>query len=440
MKRLRLTAFIMILCLLPGLPGGTALAEAVSAPELSSAECAIIGDMGTGRILYNMNAYSRHEPASLTKIMTLLLAVEAIELGKVSENDMVTAGSDCKTALGSDSSTSGIHMGETMSLRDLLYCAALASANEACNIIASHVSGSIERFVAAMNTRAAELGCSGTHFTNTHGMPDAEHYSTARDLFVISVEAMRHPLFASLVGTAEYTTAPTNASPARLLKNSNALLNKDSVYSGKYVYDGAVGIKTGRTKAAGYCLVGAVQRDGVNVISVVLGAKGDANSAGFDSFGDTVRLLDWCFDNYSYRTLVEKGTEITKQKLNIGGTQGEIALVCESAVNALAPKSLDPAPEEGEVLGTVSYADPSDGTDYGTVKLVASGTANVVIEDKPAETAPELGSDQKLAIVIVCALFVLTVLIFALLIARKQRARRQRRAAERAAARHGGKR
>ena len=456
MKRLRLTAFIMILCLLPGLSGGAALAEAVSAPELSSAECAIIGDMGTGRILYNMNAYSRHAPASLTKIMTLLLAVEAIELGKVSENDMVTAESDCKTAFEDDSSSVGIHMGETMSLRDLLYCAALASANEACNIIASHVSGSIERFVAAMNARADELGCSGTHFTNTHGMPDAEHYSTARDLFVISVEAMRHPLFASIVGTAEYTTAPTNASPARLLKNSNALLNKDSVYSGKYAYDGAVGIKTGRTEAAGYCLVGAVQRDGVNVISVVLGAKGDAVSKSFDSFGDTVRLFDWCFDNYSYRTLVEKGTEITKQKLNIGGTQGEISLVCESAVNALAPKSLDPAalertvslnsetltraPEEGEVLGTVSYTDSSDGTVYGTVKLVASGTADVVIEDKPTENTPELGSDQKLAIVIVCALFVLTVLIFALLIARKQRARRQRRAAERAAARRGEKR
>lgn len=457
MKKLQITAIVLCLSVMLGLFPMSALAEAVSVPELKSAESAIIGDMGTGRILYNMNAYSRREPASLTKMMTLLLAVEAIETGKVSETDMVTAGSDCKTGFGDNSSTAGIHMGETMSLKDLLYCAALESANEACNIIASHVSGSIDSFVAAMNERAEELGCSGTHFANTHGMPDDEHYSTARDLFLIAVEGMRHPLFAALAGTAEYTTAPTNASAARLLKSSNALITADSPYSDKYMYDGAVGIKTGHTSAAGYCLAGAAQRDGVNIVAVVLGAKGDPDSREFDSFGDTVRLFDWCFENYSYRTLIAKGTEIAKQAINVGGTQGEVSLVCANDINALAPKSLDPAalkktvklysdtltraPAEGEELGTVSYADPNDGTEYGTVKLVASGAAAVTTpEPTDAIESSELGQDQKLAIVIVCALFVLTVLIFALLIARKRKARRRRRAAEKAAARRGGRR
>ena len=306
MMKLRITALTICLSLVLGMALPCALAEDDGAPKLKSAQCALLGDMGSGRILFNIDAYSRREPASLTKIMTLLLAVEAIEAGTASPDDMVTASAACKTGLEHDSSTAYIDRGETMSLRDLLYCAALASANEACNIIAEHISGSISAFVERMNTRAAELGCSGTHFANTHGMPDDNHYTTARDIFLIACEGMRHRLFAQLVGCREYTTSATNDSPARVLESSNALITPDSPYSDKYVYPGAVGIKTGYTEKAGYCLVSAVQRDGVNVIAVVLGADGDAASKEFDSFADTVTLLDWCFENYSYRSIVER--------------------------------------------------------------------------------------------------------------------------------------
>ena len=453
MKKLRCTAAAMCLSLLLGLIAPHALAD--DAPELSSAKSALIGDMSSGRILYSVGAYTRSEPASITKMMTLLLAAEAIEAGEVSLEDRVTASKNCRFDLTDDSSTAHINAGETMSLEDLMYCAALVSANEACNIIAEHISGSTEKFVERMNSRAEELGCSGTHFANTHGLPDKEQYTTARDLFVIACEAMRHPLFAQIVGTASYTVPATNARDERHLSSSNALINKDSVYTGKYLYEGAVGIKTGRTDSAGYCLVGAVQRDGMNLITVVLGADGDTERKSFDSFSDTVKLLDWCFENYSYRSVVEKGCAAAVQPVLIDGKRGELSLCCAEEINALVPKDLDVSdlqktvrlneetlsavPAEGAELGSVSFA-YGDGNAYGTVKLVAAGEIKY---DEPAEPEPEstgISDQQKLAVVMVCALFVLVTFVIGLALVRRSRAARAARRRKKAASRGGGKR
>ena len=435
MKKLRITALALCLSIALCAVSPCALAEDEGSPKLSSAQSALIGDMASVRILYNVDAYSRRSPASLTKIMTLLLAVEAVEAGTVSLDDMVTASSECKTGLGNDSSTAYIDRGETMSMKDLLYCAALASANEACNIIAEHVAGSISAFVERMNARAAGLGCSGTHFVNTHGMPDSEHYTTAHDLFLIAREGMRHALFAQLVGTREYKTSATNDSEPRSLESSNALINSDSPYSDKYFYTGAVGIKTGYTETAGYCLVSAVQRKNATVITVVLGADGGSGS--YDNFADSIALLDWCFENYSYRSIVEKGFAAASQPLSVDGKSGRVTLVCARGINALAAntldvsalektvtlnaETLDAVPAEGTELGTVSFSDPADGTIYGTVALVAAGDAQFD-EPEPQQTSPqELRQEQKLATVIVCALAVFLLLVFILLLVRRNR-------------------
>ena len=435
MKKLRITALALCLSIALCAVSPRALAEDEGSPKLSSAQSALIGDMASGRILYNVDAYSRRSPASLTKIMTLLLAVEAVEAGTVSLDDMVTASSECKTGLGNDSSTAYIDRGETMSMKDLLYCAALASANEACNIIAEHVAGSISAFVERMNARAAGLGCSGTHFVNTHGMTDSEHYTTAHDLFLIAREGMRHALFAQLVGTREYKTSATNDSEPRSLESSNALINRDSPYSDKYFYTGAVGIKTGYTETAGYCLVSAVQRENATVITVVLGADGGSGS--YDNFADSIALLDWCFENYSYRSIVEKGFAAASQPLSVDGKSGRVTLVCAQGINALAAntldvsafektvtlnaETLDAVPAEGTELGTVSFSDPADGTIYGTVALVAAGDAQFD-EPEPQQTSPqELRQEQKLATVIVCALAVFLLLVFILLLVRRNR-------------------
>lgn len=435
MKKLRITALALCLSVALSVVSPCVLAEDEGAPKLNSAQSALIGDLSSGRILYNVDAYSRRYPASLTKIMTLLLAVEAVEQGTASLEDMVTAGSDSQSGLTECSSSSGICIGETMSMKDLLYCAALASANEACNIIAGHVAGSISAFVEKMNARAAGLGCSGTHFANTHGMPDSEHYTTAHDLFLIARESMRHALFAQLVGTREYTTSATNVSSPRTLRNSNALINSDSPYSDKYFYTGAVGIKTGYTESAGYCLASAVQRESVSVITVVLGADGGSGS--YDNFADTVTLLDWCFENYSYHSIVEKGFAAASQPLSVKGKSGSVTLVCAQGISALAAnnldvsalektvtlkaETLDAVPAEGTELGTVSFSDPTDGTELGTVALVASNDVQLD-ESEPQPAAPqELSHEQKLTIVIVCAITVLLLLVFILLLVRRQK-------------------
>ncbi len=439
MKKLRITAMALCLSIMLSIAPCAFAENTAAAPELKSAQCALIGDADSGRILYNVDAYSRREPASLTKIMTLLLAVEAVEAGTSALTDMVTASSECKTGLGNDSSTAYIDQGETMSLKDLMYCAALASANEACNIIAEHIAGSISAFVERMNARAAELGCSGTHFANTHGMPDADHYTTAHDLFLIACEAMQHELFRQLAGTAEYTTAATNDNPARNLTSSNALITSQSPYSDKYVYSGASGIKTGYTENAGYCLVAAAQRGEVSLITVVLGADGDSGAKEFDSFADTVTLLDWCFAGYSCRTLVEKGYAAAVQPLEAGGVSGSVTLLCAQEIRALAANGLDvsqlkktvelssdtlpEAPAEGTVLGTVSFFDPVDGTLYGSSELVAAGDAQFE-QPTPTPAPQELSHEQKLATVIVCAIAVFLLLLFILLLVRRTKRRR----------------
>lgn len=441
MKFKRFIAAVLCLCLMLALPLGTAAEEPEKVvPELKSAQSALLGDMSNGKIIYSRDAFSRREPASLTKMMTLLIAVEAIENGDAALDDMVTASADCKTGLDDTSSSLNINLGETMSLQDLLYCAALASANEACNIIAEHISGSVDAFVKRMNERAAELDCSGTHFANTHGMPDSEHYTTARDLFVIACEGMRHPLFAQIVGTAQYTTAATNVNAPRTLKSSNALITRDGPYSDKYYYDSAVGIKTGHTQSAGYCLAGAVQRDGINIISIVLGASGNPDSREFDSFGDTIALYDWCFANCSYRSIIKKGDAAAEQPLMVDGVKGTATLYCDESINALAENSLDIStlkktvtlmydtldhkPEKGEELGQVSFTDPDDGTVYGTVTLVSDGSAEFEQPPTQSPADKQLTDSQKEAITIVCAIAIFLILLFAVLFARRSRRRK----------------
>ena len=444
MRKLRFLSLVITICLL--FSAVSPCAFALNAPEIKSARSVLVGDIDSGRILYAENAYTRSEPASITKIMTMLLAVEAVERGEASLDDMVTASENCNFDLTEDSSTSNIYPGEVMSLNDLLYCAALASANEACNIIAEHISGSTEAFVAKMNERAEQLGCSGTHFANTHGLPDPEHYTTAHDLFLIAREAMTHEQFAKLCGTATYTTTETNSANARTLQNSNALINANSVYGNHYVYKDAKGIKTGHTSAAGYCLVSAAERNGVKLIGVVLGAAGDMeNGEYFNNFDDSITVLDWVFDNFSYRTLVSTEDIVGSQPVIKTFRQGKINLKPTEEISALVPNDINvyqlkkeiklyddsvSSAEEGLELGEMTLSD-TDGTVLGTVKLVAAGDIIYSKDADGGENTQQKGlSDmQKNAILIVCAILLFIVIIVAMAVVRRRRyikARRRR--------------
>ena len=415
----------MAVCVLLGAVSPAALAQM---PEISSPR-AIVGDANSDRILFALEADTKCAPASITKIMTLLLAVEAVERGDVGIDDMVTASSKCRFDLTDDSSTAHIYKGERMRFEDLLYCAALISANEACNIIAEHVAGSIPDFVERMNARANDLGCENTHFANTHGLPDEEHYTTARDLYRIAREGMRHELFRTVVGTASYDTAATNASAVRHLQNSNALINRASVYTKKYLYEGARGIKTGHTDEAGFCLVSAAERDGVSVIAVVLGGSGDmVKGKYFNNFADSITLYDWVFENFSPRQIVGAGETVGTQSMRSGDRLCEVKLCTAEELCALADNELSPDTMSGELklydevircpvakgtkVGELLFTD-ENGNYIGKVSVVTAEEPGLE-EPEPTEAVPEqsvpsqLGRQQQIAMIAAAVLFLLS--------------------------------
>ena len=181
MKKFKIFPLILLLCLLPGLSAPAAYA--LEAPKLNG-QAAVLIDLDAGRVLYGYNMDDERAPASLTKVMTVLLALEAVDGGRVSLDEMIVAQDDCMEGMEEDSSTSGIVPGTQISMRDLLYCALLQSANEACNIIGRYISGSISGFVDQMNRKAEQLGCKHTHFVNTNGLPAENHYSSAYDQYL----------------------------------------------------------------------------------------------------------------------------------------------------------------------------------------------------------------------------------------------------------------
>lgn len=287
---------ILALCLFFGaLP-------AVSAAELDVAgKSAVLMDMTTGTILYEKNAHEKLPPASVTKVMTLLLIMEAIDAGTIGWEDTVTT-SEAAAAKGG--SQIFLKVGETMSVTDLVKSIAVSSANDAACAMAEHIAGSEAAFVAKMNEKAAQLGMADTHFVNCTGLDDdadaAQHLTCAYDIALMSRELMlHHPKI------QEFTTIwmDTVRGGTFGLANTNKLVR---------FYPGATGLKTGFTQKAGYCLSATAQRDGMGLIAVVMGAE--SSQARFDA---CKQLLDYGFANFAlvtpqlqevYRVPVDLGT------------------------------------------------------------------------------------------------------------------------------------
>lgn len=389
MKKLKIFSYILIFTLLSGvfMPSSAA---ALSDPAPSS-KAVILVDAATGSVLYTKSENEKVYPASTTKIMTVLLAIEAIEAGKVSLSDSVTAGNDINTGLSEDGSTAGIVPGETMSLESILYCTMLSSANEACNIIASYIGGDINTFLGMMNSRGKELGCTGTNFTNTHGLPDYNHYTTAKDMAIIARAAYTHPLFMEVCNTATKTIPATNVAPERLIGNTNGLINNESELYPGYYYEYAKGMKTGHTSDAGYCLVSSATKDGVSLICVVMGGISvqKVEKTDYTNFTDSIVMYNWGFENFSYRDILETTALVKDVPVKMGKDADFVTVHPETAVKALMPndednssfeqsitiyseqdgKALVAPVETGEVLGEISIS--RDGVVYGTSKLLA---------------------------------------------------------------------
>ena len=450
MKKNKIIPFFILICLLFSLfaPPAAALDD----PPLHSAKAVVLADLDSGRLLYELNPDEQRAPASLTKIMTVLLAVEALERGEVSLDEMVTAQADCLAGLNTDSSTSNIQPGEIISYKDLLYCAMVHSANEACNILAHRVAGSVPDFVELMNRRAAELGCTSTHFADPNGLSNENHYTTAYELYLITREALAHPLFAEICNTRGYDMAATNLSKARSFANSNALITADSEYGSSYVYPAAAGVKTGFTQLAGYCLISTAEKDGVRLLAVVMGCDGWLNAGieEYENFTDTIRLYNWAFDSFAYRQAVSSLSTVTRVQVEHAvETDAYASLRPQNDVTLLLPRDLDlgsielapqiyeellVAPiEAGTVLGTAEIL--IGGESYGSVNLVNTMQIELSKKEFMTERVHQTFSSP-LIMALIAVLAVLAIVYLAMVLRyRAQRRKYLRRKREQAARR-----
>ncbi len=390
MKYTRFFTLFLTLCLF--LAGEAPFAHALMTPSVK-AEAIVLADMESGTILYEKNMHTRRPPASLTKIMTGLLAVEAIERGDIAMDTRIVAPSDCWSGLDYDSSNAEISPGEEMDFGDYLYCALVKSANEACNVIATAVAGNIQNFINRMNTRAAELGAVDTYFSDTNGLSDTGHYTTAYDLFLISREAMNHPLFVEISDTLSYEIAPTNMhKEPRTLTNSNALLTRDGTYGDKYVYSGASGVKTGYTSAAGYCLVSTAEKNDMRLLAVLLGCDGLLN-AGVEDYGNfsgTIKLYDWGFRNFIRRTILSYGEVLTQAPVLYAAGNMPAVLRSTEEISLLLPKDMDQ--NDIQIIPEINYRNLSApvpaGTVLGTAQVLISGQVYKTVRLATAEDVP----------------------------------------------------
>ena len=319
---------------------------------------ALLYDLNSDTIVFAQNPDERLYPASLTKVMTCLMTIEM----QPDLDAMVTVTREGLKDMEPGGSNVGLKVDEQMSVRDLLYCLMVKSGNDAASVLAVQNSGSIEAFVEEMNRRAQELGCTGTHFMNAHGLHNDEHYTTARDMARILREAMKYPIFEEIFTCKEYTVPATNLSEARELKTTNYLIRSNGY---PIVTDSRVlGGKTGNTSKAGRCLVTLSEKDGMRLLSVVLGAKAVYGPDGYSfirygNFEETSRLLDFAYSHFT-----------TMQVLNPTQVAGQFA-VAGGAHNAF-----------GSVTQAMSAAVPRD-SDYSTIRYeytLSDGTLTAPVE------------------------------------------------------------
>ena len=363
-----------------------------------NAESAILIDGDTGKVLYEKSAYEKREPASTTKIMTALLTLEHCKL-----DDVATVTSEAITSVPSGYSSDLLKMGEELSIKDLLYALLLPSSNEAANVLAIHVAGSIDSFASMMNTKAVELGCKNTHFLNPNGVHDDDHYTTAYDLAIIAREAMKNDTFKQIVSTASYTLPSTNKYSRidRNLITTNDLIKKQS----KNYYEYAIGIKTGSTTPAKNCLVASATKDGKTLISVVLKASTDN-----DRYNDTKTLFNYGFDNFSKKDIVKTGDIVkTIDVKNATSATKNLNLVAESGINTIVTNDKLNDTIEPEITLNEHLQAPIKKDDI-------VGTAKYTVDNIQYTINLKAGNDVKksyvLYIVIVIAIIALLLILF----------------------------
>ena len=299
--------------------------------------------------------------------------------------------------------TAGLQPGEQLTLKDVLYCLMLSSANEACNVVAEYISSDVPSFVALMNKTAQELGCKNTHFANPHGLHESDHYTTAMDLSLITRKALGSETFREISGCAEYTVPATNLSEPRNLKTTNYLISTATVAD--YYYPDAIGIKTGYTSAAGRCVISRAADGNLNLLCVIMNATTDMledGSVRYNNFIEARKLFDYGFDNFAYAQVLTRLQPTAQVPVRYGRENKGVVLIPSKDINCVLPKDYDKTqvttqyqldtPEleapltQGQKVGNISvyYGGQKIGeTTIETLTAVeASGTAKAFEESK----------------------------------------------------------
>lgn len=354
--------------------------DSLTPPNIQYAGAALLMDMYSGRLLYGKNIDEQKYPASTTKMMAGILA---LELGNLEE--VVTASYEAIKPITMEDSHMGILTGEELTMEQLLYGMLVHSANDAANVIAVHLGGSLEGYAEMMNQKAAELGMTNTHFVNPCGTHDDNHYTTARDLAILAQYAMKNEKFREIVKTTVYKIAPTNKyTSERVLVNTNLFLS--TARSLQHYYPPCNGIKTGHTSKSGYCLVSSAKYNDTEMLAVVLDCPNENDNEKAYSYIDSKELFNFGFDNYVNQIIASPGNIVSDSKVKEAKGDTRVALTVETDVNALVPVNVDKAAEiiknenlpdeiyapvkKGDILGTVTYT--YKGTQIGTANLVAT--------------------------------------------------------------------
>ena len=324
----------------------------------------ILIDADSGKILYEKNAHEKRFPASTTKLMTAILTVENCSL-----DEIVKVSYDAVMSVPSGYSNAALQIDEELTVNDLLYALLVPSANDAANVLAEYIAGSISSFSTMMNTKALEIGCKNTHFVNPSGIHNDNHYSTAYDLCLIARYASKYDVIKEIATNTSYTLPTTNkySKTDRNLNTTNALLK---INYPKYYYEYANGLKTGYTTEAKDCIIGTASKDGKNLICVVLGANNTINISG-EKYLDCHTLFNYGFDNFTKETLINsgdvadtckiKGASYDTRLLELEATE-TLSVLIKNSDSYIDPKyTINFKPDlsapivKGDTVGTITY-------------------------------------------------------------------------------------
>ncbi len=361
------------------------------------AKASALIDLDAGALLYGGNIDAQIYPASLTKIMTCMIALERGNL-----DDILTVSESSQQDLVIGGSTANLKVGEQISLRELLYCVMVSSANEACNVVAEYISGSISGFVALMNEYAAALGMTSTHYANTHGLHSDEHYTTVRDLSTLVRWAWQHELFREFSTVTKHVVPATNLSEERELHTTNYLTS--GLVVGKYYYEKAAGIKTGFTSKAGGCLISTAQDGDKHLLSIVVGCDTIENDDGTttdERFTETKKLLEYGLNHFSLVQVLSDTTMAGMPEVLYAEGRGSVVVRAKDNISVLLPDGFDVSKIEMQVSytsGPPLEAPLEAGQTVGTVTAVYEGkpiaSCDLVTLTAVARSVPEYVADK----------------------------------------------